>query len=72
MSERCRDTLLALIIERNDTAVAQRKLYLALTLLARNLTRYAAVYLVCQLVLAGNSLKLQHTGEVFFYIRGER
>ena len=64
MSEGCGYTFASAIVESNDTAVGQRQLYFALTLLARNLAGYAAVNLICEPVFAGNGLKLQHAVEI--------
>ena len=68
MSQRGGDTLLAAIVEGHDAAVAQRQLYLALTLLAGDLARHRAVHLVRQPVLAGHGLQLEHALEILFYL----
>ena len=60
MSNSSSDTLLSTVVKGNNTTVAQRKLYLTLTLLVGNLTCHRAVNLVGEPVLAGNSLQLQH------------
>ena len=65
MSEGCGDTLLATIVQGDDTTVAQRQLNLTLALLTGNLTRYGAIHLVGQPVLTGHSLQLEHAIEVF-------
>ncbi len=59
------DTLLATIVEGDDTTVAQRQLDLTLTLLTGNLTRHRAVDLIRQPVLTSHSLQLEHAVEVF-------
>ena len=61
MAYRGGDTGAAAGVECNHTAVAQRQLNLALALLAGNLTRYRAVYLVGEPVFAGYGLELEHT-----------
>ena len=72
MTQRRSDTFLATVVEGHHATVAQRQLYLSLALLARNLARYRAVYLVCEPVFAGHSLQLQHTAyilvDIFFSI----
>ena len=60
--------LLATIIQSHHTAVAQRQLNLALTLLAGNLTRHGTVDLVGQPVLASHSLQLQHVLQISLYL----
>ena len=67
MTDRCRYTLFSTIVECYHTAVAERKLNFALALLTCNLAGYRAVYLVCEPILAGNSLKAQNIGEVLLY-----
>ena len=62
------DALLATIVEGHHAAVAQRQLQHALTLLAGNLSRHRAVYLVGKPVLAGHDLQLEHALHVFFYL----
>ena len=52
------NALMAAVVECYDAAVAERQLYLALTLLAGNLAGHGAVYLVREPVLAGHGLKL--------------
>ena len=61
-------TLVAAVVEGYHAAVAQRQLNFALTLLTGYLTRYGAVYLVGQPVLAGYGFQLQHVGEVFLHL----
>ena len=65
MSQRSRNTFLTPIVERNHTAIAQRQLKFALTLLARDFTCNRAVYFVGQPVLAGYGFQLEHTAHVF-------
>ncbi len=65
MTNGCSDTLLATIVEGNNTTVAQWQLNLTLTLLTGNLTCYRTVHLVRQPVLTSHSLQLEHAVEVF-------
>ena len=64
MSERRGDAVRTLIVERDDGAVVQRKLYLSGGLLHGDLARHRAVDLVRQPVLAGNGLHLEHVLDV--------
>ena len=59
------NTLASAVVKGHHAAVAQRQLYLALTLLTGNLTRYGAVNLVGEPVFAGYSLQLEHTVQIF-------
>ena len=67
MTDSGSDTLATTIVEGNDTTVAQRQLYLTLTLLTGNLTCHGAVYLIRQPVFAGDSLQLKHSLDEFIY-----
>ena len=53
------------VIKGYHAAVAQGELYLALALLARNLSAYGAVNLVGQPVFASDGFQLEHTGQIF-------
>ena len=64
-----RDTCLATVVEGNSAQVAQRQLQLALALLAGDLTRDGAVYLVGQPILAGDGLQLEHVLQVVVQLR---
>ena len=65
MAEGCGDACMPTIVECHHTTVGERKLYLALGLLAGYLTRHGAVYLVRQPVLAGYRLELQYIIKIF-------
>ena len=64
MSDGCGDTFFATVVEGHHTAVAERQLYFALTLLAGDFTCHRAVYLVGEPVLAGHGLQLEHALEI--------
>ncbi len=69
VANRCGDTGLAVIVESHDAAVRQRKLNLALALLAGNAARYRAVNLIGQPVLAGHGFERQHVAHIFVEFR---
>ena len=64
MSQSRSDTFATAIVQRHHATIAQRQLYLSLTLLAGNLSRYRAVHFVRQPVLTSHSLQLQHVREI--------
>ena len=68
MTDCCGDTFLASVVKSNYTAVAERKLQFAYTLLTGYLTSDAAVNLFGQPVLSGNCLKAQHLFDVLVNI----
>ncbi len=57
MADRGGDTLCAGIVESHDSAVTQRELYLALTLLTGNLAGNRAVNLIGKPVLGSHGFK---------------
>ena len=59
MAESGGNTLLASVIEGDDTTVAQRQLDFTLALLTGDFTGYGAVYLVGEPVFTGDGLKLE-------------
>ncbi len=65
MSDRSSYPFFATVVKCNDTAVTQRQLKFALTLLTCHFTCYRAVYLIRQPVFAGNSFKLQYIRQIF-------
>ncbi len=69
MSDRSSDSFFSTVVERYDTAVAQRQLKFALALLACYFTCHGAVYLICQPILAGYCFELQHIRQIFMEFR---
>jgi hypothetical protein len=65
MSESCGDTFFTAIIKCYHTAIAQRQLEFALTLLACDFTCNRTVYLIGQPVFAGYGFQLEHTAHIF-------
>ena len=66
MSQSGGDAFAAAIVEGHHTTVAQRQLYLALTLLAGYLARHGAVHLVGEPVFAGHSFQAEHLLDIAF------
>ena len=69
MSQCCGNALFAAVVESHHAAVAERQLQFSLALLAGNLTRHGAVYLVGEPVLAGHGFQLKHVVQVIGQFR---
>ena len=68
MADGCGYTLVATVVEGYSTAVAEWKLYFALTLLACHFACDGAVYLVGQPVFACYSFETEHILKVLLYV----
>src|SRR5687768_2143788 len=64
MTNRCRNSLFTLKVERHYTAVVQRQLQRTSTLLFSNKSAYATVDFNCKPVFTGHSFKLQNLLQV--------